>query len=492
MTYSLPDAFPTQLFIDGQFVDASGGEVLVSRNPATGERIADVAAAGEADVERAVSAARAAFESGAWSRLPLPERKAILFRFADLIDENATDIAVLDAVEAGKPITDNVEGDLPEIAATLRWYAEASDKVFGRVSPTTEGALGLVVKEPIGVVGAVVPWNFPVAVLMMKIAPALAAGNSVVVKPPELASLSALKLAELAHRAGVPRGVFNVVPGLGEVAGRALGLHHEVDVITFTGSTEVGRYFLQYAAQSNLKRVVLELGGKSPQIVTASVANELPKVAADLAAAAFWNGGQNCTAGSRILVHNSIKDEFVRLLAAESSAKRIGDPLDPNTEIGPLIEASAVERVSRYVDEARTAGAEIVTGGSRVEELSGGFFYPPTVVTGLGEDAPLWRDEIFGPVTLVHGFDTEDEAVALANNTPYGLAATIWSKDIDQAIRMARRVKAGIVAVNGYSEGDVTTPFGGYKQSGFGGKDKGLEAFDQYTETKTIWITVND
>ncbi|MDF2509637.1 MAG: aldehyde dehydrogenase [Microbacterium sp.] len=490
MIHTVPDGFPTQLFIGGEFVDAIGGETLDTINPTDGSHIAAVAAAGEADVDKAVAAARQAFDSGVWSRLPLPERKAILFRFAELIEQNAEHVAVLDAVEAGKPISDNLEGDLPEIASTVRWYAEAIDKVFGRVSPTTDGALGLIVKEPIGVVGAVVPWNFPVAVLMMKVAPALAAGNSVIVKPPELASLSALKLAEIAHEAGVPAGVLNVVPGRGEVAGRALGLHPDVDVITFTGSTEVGRHFLQYSAESNLKRIVLELGGKSPQIVTASVAGELQKVAEDLAGAAFWNGGQNCTAGSRILVHNSVKADFVQFLSEASSAKKVGDPLDSNTEIGPLIEPSALERVSRYIEEARAAGADVVSGGERIRSRPEGLFYPPTVVTGLGQDSPLWRDEIFGPVTLVRGFDTEDEAIALANDTPYGLAATIWSRDIDQAIRMARGVKAGIVAVNGYSEGDITTPFGGYKLSGFGGKDKGLEAFDQYTETKTIWITV--
>lgn len=490
MLHTLPHSFPTQLFIDGAFVEAETGETIGTFNPATGEQIASVSSASVGDVDRAVTAARRAFESGVWSQLSLPERKAILFEFANLIEQNAADIAALDAAEAGKPISDNLEGDLPEIASTVRWYAEASDKVFGRVSPSSNGSLGLIVKEPIGVVGAVVPWNFPVAVLMMKVAPALAAGNSVIVKPPELATLSALKIAELAHIAGVPAGVLNVVPGPGEVTGRALGLHPDVDVITFTGSTEVGRYFLEYSAQSNLKRVVLELGGKSPQIVTSSVAGELGKVAEDLAGAAFWNGGQNCTAGSRIIVENSIKEEFTQLLAAAAAAKRVGNPLDSETEIGPLIEPSALERVTRYVNEAKEQGADIVTGGARLADKPEGLYYPPTVISGLQPDSAVWRDEIFGPVTVVHGFDSEAEAVALANDTPYGLAATIWSRNIDQAVRMARSVKAGVVAINGYSEGDITTPFGGYKLSGFGGKDKGLEAFEQYTETKTIWITV--
>jgi gamma-glutamyl-gamma-aminobutyraldehyde dehydrogenase len=340
------------------------------------------------------------------------------------------------------------------------------------------------------VVGAVLPWNFPMAMLAWKIGPALATGNSVVVKPPELASLTTLRLAELAFEAGIPRGVFNVVPGLGHVAGKALGLHMDVDMVTFTGSTEVGRAFLRYSADSNLKGIVLECGGKSPQIVMADCRDDLDAVAADLADAAFWNSGQNCSAGSRILVHRSIKDDFVAALAREADKRAVGDPTDGSTSLGPLIESSALDRVLSYIGQARADGARVVTGGERLLADSGGWFVGATVLDDVTADMSVAREEIFGPVVAVLSFDTSEEAVRLANSTQYGLAATVWSKDIDVALRTARRVRAGTVAVNGYSEGDITTPFGGYRMSGFGGRDNGLEALEQYTEVKTIWITL--
>ena len=482
---------PTGLFIDGSFVDASDGGTIPTFNPATGRVIAEVAAGTEQDVDRAVASSRAAFESGGWSRIDPAERKAILQRFARKIEDHAEQLATLDSMEAGKPISDCIEGDLPEVIGLFSWYAEAIDKVFGKVSPTGEGHLGLIVTEPIGVVAAVVPWNFPLPVLAMKLAPALAAGNAVVVKPPEQAALSALYLARLAVEAGIPAGILNVVPGHGHVAGKALGLHDDVDALTFTGSTEVGRHFLEYSAKSNFKAVTLEMGGKSPQIVTEHVAHMLPQVAEDLANAAFWNSGQNCTAGSRILVHNSIKDRFVEELKAVAERKIVGDTASPETELGPIIEEAALERMLDAVARAREGGAQVVTGGERILEETGGWFIAPTVLTGVTNADPIAQTELFGPITVVIGYDTEDEAIRLANETEYGLAATVWSKDIDQAIRLSRRIKAGIVAVNGFSEGDFTTPFGGYRASGFGGKEKGLEAFGQYTETKTIWVSLD-
>lgn len=328
------------------------------------------------------------------------------------------------------------------------------------------------------------------AMLAWKLAPALATGNSVVIKPPELATLTTLRLAELATEAGIPAGVFNVVPGLGHVTGKALGLHPDVDMVTFTGSTEVGRAFLRYAADSNLKGIVLECGGKSPQIVMADCRDQLDVVAADLAEAAFFNAGQNCSAGSRILVHSSIKDDFVAALAKEADKLTVGDPTEDSTAIGALIEPSALDRVVDYVEQAKADGARIVTGGERLFAETGGYFMGATVIDDVTPQMSVARDEIFGPVVSVLTFDDVEEALTLANDTAYGLAATVWSKDIDVALRAARAVRAGTVAVNGYSEGSIGTPFGGYKLSGFGGRDNGLEALEQYTEVKTIWITL--
>ena len=487
---TLPDTIRTQAFIDGEFTDALDHATFDSFAPATGAVIAQIAACGEADVDRAVRAARAAFTREDWSRMAPADRKSVLLRFADLIEAHGDELALVEAIDAGKPITDCRSLDLPDVLGTIRWYAETADKVFGKTSPTDADHLGLIVREPVGVVGGVLPWNFPMAMLAWKIGPALATGNSVVIKPPELASLTTLRMAELALEAGVPRGVFNVVPGLGHIAGRALGLHPDVDMITFTGSTEVGREFLHYSAESNLKGTVLEMGGKSPQIVMADCRDILDTVAADLAGAAFWAAGQNCSAGSRILVHSSIKDDFVSALADQAERRIVGDPVDERTVIGPLIEADALDRVLGYVDQARADGATVVTGGRRLLEETGGWYTGATVLSDVGPGMSVAREEIFGPVVSVLSFEDVSEALSLANDTTYGLAATVWSRDIDVALRTARGIRAGTVAVNGYSEGDITTPFGGYRQSGFGGRDNGLEALEQYTETKTIWITL--
>ena len=371
MTSTLPDTVRTQAFIDGEFTDAVDHATFDSLAPATGAVIAQIAAGGEADVDRAVRAARAAFNRGDWSRMAPADRKSVLLRFADLIEAHGEELALVEAIDAGKPITDCRGLDLPDVLGTIRWYAETADKVFGKTSPTDADHFGLIVREPVGVVGGVLPWNFPMAMLAWKIGPALATGNSVVIKPPELASLTTLRMAELALEAGLPRGVFNVVPGLGHVAGRALGLHPDVDMITFTGSTEVGREFLRYSADSNLKGTVLEMGGKSPQIVMADCRDILDTVAADLARAAFWAAGQNCSAGSRILVHSSIRDDFVSALAEQAERRIVGDPVDERTVIGPLIEADALDRVLGYVEQARADGATVVTGGRRLFEETG-------------------------------------------------------------------------------------------------------------------------
>ena len=455
--------------------------------------IANVAACGEADVDRAVRRRpRRRSSGGAWSTTGPGERKAILLRVRGRSSiRHRDELALTEAIDAGKPITDCRDFDLPDVLKTIRWYAEAADKVFGKTAPTGSDHLGLIVREPVGVVGGVLPWNFPMAMLAWKIGPALATGNSVVIKPPELASRRPrYGLPSCAHQAGVPAGVFNVTPGLGHVAGKALGMNMDVDMVTFTGSTEVGRAFLRYSADSNLKGIVLECGGKSPQIVMADLGDQLDTVAADLARRRVLECRPELQAGSRILVHESIKDDFVDALAQEAEKRIVGEPTDDRTTIGPLIEASALDRVLAYVDQARADGARIVTGGQQMFTDCGGWFAGATVIDNVTPDMSVAREEIFGPVVAVLSFSDPEEALRMANDTHYGLAATVWSKDIDVALRTARGIRAGTVAVNGYSEGDITTPFGGYRMSGFGGRDNGLEALEQYTEVKTIWVTL--
>jgi len=486
---SATPTYRTQVFIDGAFLDAASGETFVTENPATGQPITSVAAGDAADIDLAVKAARRAFEDGRWSRMAPADRKTVLLRFADGIEANSDELATLDALEGGKPITDCRAVDLPETVKTIRWYAEAIDKVFDAVAPTGPDALGLIIREPVGVVGAVVPWNFPILMAAWKIAPALAAGNSMIVKPSRLTSLSAIRLAEIASAAGLPDGILNVVPGSGSGAGQALGRHMDVDKVTFTGSTEVGREFLHYAAESNLKEVTLELGGKSPSLVLAEPP-DLAVVAEQVLFAALMNQGENCSAGSRLIVHRSVHDELVERLAAGLAAWPVGDPMDPATRIGPMIERPHLDKVMGYIARGRAEGARVVTGGDRVLESSGGYFVAPTIFDDVTNTMSIAREEIFGPILSTIPFDDEAEGIRLANETSYGLAASIYTTDLDAAFRVSRALRAGTVGVNAYSEGDITTPFGGYKQSGFGGRDKGLEAFDQYTEKKTIWVTL--
>jgi gamma-glutamyl-gamma-aminobutyraldehyde dehydrogenase len=487
-TAALP-RFRTQAFIDGAFRDAASGGTFATENPATGEVIAQVAAGDAADIDAAVRAARGAFEDGRWSRRAPAERKQVLLRFAELLEANLEELATLDALEAGKPITDCREVDLPDTVKTFRWYAEAIDKVFDAVAPTGPDALGLIVREPIGVVGAVVPWNFPLLMATWKVAPALASGNSVIVKPSRLTSLSAIRMAELGSAAGLPDGVLNVVPGSGSQAGQALGRHMDVDMVTFTGSTDVGRQFLTYAAESNLKEITLECGGKSPQLVLAEPP-DLDIVAEQVLFAALMNQGENCSCGSRLIVHESVHDGLVERLVEGLKAWTVGDPMSPDTKLGPMIEQPHLDKVLGYIDAGRREGARVVTGGGRILEETGGYFVAPTIFDNVGNDMAIAREEIFGPVLSTIPFSSEEEGLRLANATAYGLAASVYTRDLDAAFRVARGLRAGTVGVNAYSEGDITTPFGGYKQSGFGGRDKGLEAFEQYTEKKTIWVTL--
>ncbi len=482
--------FRTQAFIDGEFCPSASGATLPSFNPANGQKIADIAACDSRDVDRAVRAARTAFERGVWSGLAPAARKAILLDYAELLEQHAFELALLDSLEAGKPISDTVALDIPDTIDCMRWHAELIDKLYERLAPAGPDNVALIVREPIGVVGLIVPWNFPAQMTAWKIGPALAAGNSVVLKPAELTSLSALRMAELALEAGVPAGVFSVVPGYGPDAGRALGLHMDVDMVAFTGSTEVGREVLRYSSESNLKRVILELGGKSPQVVLAD-APDLDLVAENAASAAFWNMGENCSSGSRLIIHRSIKDEVLERIKDIVKTWRMGDPLDPETRMGPMVEPDHLEKVMGYIDSGKREGAKVALGGGRTLEETGGNFVEVTIFDEAGSQMEIACEEIFGPVLTVIPVDSDEEAVAIANDTRYGLAASLYTCDLSKAHRIARQLRAGTVSVNSFSEGDITTPFGGFKESGFFGRDKSMWAQQQYTELKTIWIQLD-
>lgn len=477
----------TRFFIDGRFVDAIDGNRFESVNPATGEIIAEVSAANGKDVDAAVGAARKAFRSGSWSRMAPRERMEVLYRFTQLIDEHAERLAVLDTLNMGKPISDMLAIDLPSVIETFRFMAECIDKLEGSVTNTAADVMHFVLREPLGVVGAISPWNYPLLMAAWKVAPALAAGNCVVLKPAEQAPLSCPRLAELFVEAGGPPGVFNVVNGIGEVAGKALALHTDVDKITFTGSTEVGKLMLQYAGQSNMKRVSLECGGKSPQVFM----GDLPDL--DRAVAAAFNGiyanmGEVCNAGSRLLVERSIYDEFVeRFVAKGREAYVPGDPLDPATNLGPLVTSEAQQRVLSYIDAGKKAGATLKFGGTVPDDLRQGAYVTPALFTEVDNSMRIAREEIFGPVAAVIPFDGPAEAVRIANDTIYGLAAGIWTRDLARAHRLIRDIEAGVIWVNCFDEGDMTQPFGGYKQSG-NARDKCLESILSYTQSKSAWI----
>jgi 4-(gamma-glutamylamino)butanal dehydrogenase len=479
--------FRTKAFLNGKFVGAQSGRTFTTENPATGKPLAEIAACDAPDVDRAVKAARKSFDSGVWSRLKPGDRKKVLLKWADLLEAHASELALLDTLEAGKPIGDCATMDIPDTIHCIRWHAELTDKLYSHVSPTGPENLALVLREPLGVVGCVIPWNFPAQMAAWKLGPALAAGNSVVLKPAELTSLSAIRMAELAAEAGVPAGVLNVIPGLGETAGQAIGRHMDVDMVAFTGSTEVGRYFLKYAAESNLKRIILECGGKSPQVVFAD-APDLDVVASNAVGAAFWNMGENCSCGSRLIVHKRIKDALVAKVAALAKTWKVGDPLDPQSRLGALIEKPHLEKVLSYVEAGKAEGAKLALGGRRILKETGGYFMEATIFDEVSNRMKIAREEIFGPVLSVISFSTEEEAVGLANDTNYGLAASFYTQDLNRAHRVARAIRAGTVSVNCFSEGDITTPFGGFKQSGFFGRDKSIWAHEQYTELKTIWM----
>jgi gamma-glutamyl-gamma-aminobutyraldehyde dehydrogenase len=479
---------PAEAIIGGKHVPSASGKTFANVTPRNGRVLNHVAQCDDVDVDAAVKSARQAFEDGRWRKLHYRDKKRILFKLAELMERDAENLAVLESLDVGKPITNALQGDVPNAIRSLRYYAEALDKIYGEVGPEAPDRFSFVLHEPLGVVGAIVPWNFPLHMAMWKVAPALAMGNSIILKPAEQSPLTALKLGELALEAGVPAGVLNVVPGLGAEAGKALALHNDVDMIAFTGSGAVGKLLMQYSGQSNLKRISLELGGKSPHIVFADCA-DLERAAAEAAWGVFYNAGQVCTAGSRLLVAETIADDFLDRLLAIARKIIAGDPLEPATTSGAMVSEEQMKTALRYIETAKGEGGALTLGGNRTRAESGGFYVEPTVFDRVKPEATLAREEVFGPVLAVTRFSTPDDAIRIANDSTYGLAAGLWTKDISLAHRAAREIRAGLVWINGWDSCDITMPFGGFKQSGFG-RDRSLHALHKYADLKSVSITL--
>ncbi|MBL8707408.1 MAG: aldehyde dehydrogenase [Rhodospirillales bacterium] len=475
---------PKQAFIGGRYVDARDGKQLPCVFPGTGKTIGQVAACDSADVDVAVRSARKSFDSGAWSRMAPQDRRKVLIKLSELILSHRDELATLETLNVGKPFLNAKNGDIPSAASCIGWFGEAIDKIYGEVGPTPADLTAVITREPLGVVAAIVPWNYPLSMAAWKLGPALAAGNSVVLKPAEQSPYTALRIAALAMEAGLPEGVLNVVSGYGETAGQALGRHMDVDCVTFTGSTEVGKLFMRYAGESNAKRVSLELGGKSPQVVLAD--SDIDAAAQGVAAGIFANAGQVCNAGSRLIVDRAVKDELLDRIVKYAKGLRIGDPFHADTKLGPLVSQEQHARVLSYIEHGKQHGAKVVTGGGRVAALGEGFFVEPTVFDGVTNDMKIAQEEIFGPVLSTITFKDFDEALAIANDTIYGLAAGVWTNDIRKAQRAAKAIRAGVVWVNCFDRGNMSVPFGGFKQSGHG-RDKSLHAIDKYTDWKAVW-----
>lgn len=478
---------PTQHhLIDGKHVPASDGGVMDVLSPLDGKVLTQMARGTVADMTAAIASARAAFEDRRWAGQSPAARRAVMLRWADLIEANALELAVLGVRDNGTEIGMALKAEPGSAAGTIRYYAEALDKIYGEIAPTQSDILAMILKEPVGVVGAIVPWNFPMMIGAWKLAPALAVGNSVVLKPSETASLSLLRMAELALQAGLPAGVLNVVTGEGAIVGEAMGLSMEVDVLVFTGSGGTGRRLMEYSARSNMKRVYLELGGKSPNIVFADTP-DLAEAAKVAATGIFRNAGQVCVAGSRLLVEASVHDEFVAAVVKAAEAMRVGDPLSLTTTIGAINSEPQLTQNLRFVETAIAEGGQVVTGGARILQETGGYFMAPTIVTGVTSHATLAQKEVFGPVLGVTPFSSDAEAVRIANSTVYGLAGAVWTSNLSRAHRMIRAVRTGVMHVNTYGGADNTVPLGGIGQSG-NGHDKSLHALDKYVNIKTAWI----
>ncbi len=478
-----------QAFIDGRYVDACSARRFECLSPVDGRRLAQVARCDHQDVELAVRAARRAFDRGVWSEMPPVARKRVLIRLAQSIEAHAEELALLETLDMGKPIHDSLNVDLAATVRCFAWNGEVIDKWYAEIAPTGPNELGLITREPLGVVAAIVPWNFPLLMAAWKLAPALATGNSVILKPSEKSPLTALRLAELALEAGLPEGVLNVLPGYGEEAGEPLAAHLDVDGLVFTGSTAVGKHLMGIAGTSNMKRAFMECGGKSPNIVFPDAPN-LETAAEAAASGVFYNQGEVCTAASRLLVHRDIREEFLERVVAAGRRMQPGDPLDPATRMGAIVDRAQFERVSAYIERGREEGARLRSGGSQCRRDSGGYYLEPTVFEGVSPQMTIAQEEIFGPVLACIEFEQDEEALALANDSPYGLAAAVWTSDITRAHKMARKLRAGSVWVNYYDGGDMTAPFGGFKQSG-NGRDKSIHALEKYTEIKATWINLD-
>jgi len=481
--------FDGRALINGERVAARSGHTFHCISPVDGRVLSDVARCDEADIDAAVRAGRAAFEDRRWAGKPPAQRKRVLIKFAELIQAHADELALTETLDMGKPVKYARAVDVNSAANCIRWYGEAVDKVYDEIAPTPDTALALITREPVGVVGIIVPWNYPMIMAAWKIAPALAVGNSVVLKPSEKSPLTALRLAELALEAGIPPGVFNVVPGYGPEAGSPLALHMDVDCIAFTGSTRVGKQIHVMAGQSNLKRAWTELGGKSPNIVFADCP-DLDRAVEAAVGSIFFNQGESCNAPSRLFVEASIKEAFLEKALAKVPAYQPANPLDKNTVMGALVDHTQLNTVMRYIESGKAEGAKLLAGGEAVEPVAGGCYVQPTIFDGVNNTMTIAREEIFGPVLSVLSFTDAADVVRQANQSVYGLQAAVWTRDINKAHGVARALRAGTVHVNQYDEDDITVPFGGFKQSGVG-RDKSLHAFDKYTETKTTWIRID-
>jgi len=477
----------TRAFLDGKYVDAASGETFACVNPASGEVIAQVASCGQSDVDKAVNIARKCFESGVWSHQSPVARKQVLIRFAELILQNSEELALLETLDMGKPIGESLAVDVAGAARCINWCGEVVDKIYDEVAPTSHDTIGLITREAIGVVAAIVPWNFPLLMASWKLGPALATGNSIILKPSEKSPLSAIRLAAIALEAGIPAGVFQVLPGFGPEVGTPLAVHMDIDCIAFTGSTGVGKKLLEYSGQSNMKRVFAECGGKSPNIVFADCP-DMGAAAKAAAGAIFYNQGEVCTAGSRLLVEASIKDKFIEKVIAASKFMQPADPLDPDSFMGAIVDEGQMDRVLGFIDDGK-CNAKLIHGGNRVRQESGGYYIEPTIFDEVDEECRIFHEEIFGPVLSVITFETMEEAIRLANNSEYGLAAAVWTRDISKAHKTAKALRSGSVWINTWDGGDMTMPFGGFKQSG-NGRDKSIHALEKYTELKSTWIVL--